>query len=241
MEQNEAVPPSAEDDDQGQFEVTGDEATARWREVRLQFYLGFAIILIGLLAGVLWHRSLEQMTWIGFGLGAGSLALLVWKHDLIGFSYNKSGDEVSFTARRLPVRREVAAPALLIAAVLLLLAGTSTGFGRLLASFFGVLKTLYDAGGSVVGLIISPVVLVIMLVFAATGLWFVGRGVFYVLRFIVRGFQPDPVEGLGLDSLLFGIIIVAVMALVGYSVVHYSDYYTDEILGPLRTVWGWFQ
>jgi hypothetical protein len=241
MDEHEAAPPSSEDEDQGEFEVTGDEATARWRQVRLQFYLGFAIILIGVLAGVLWHRSLEQMTWIGLGLGAGSLALLVWKHNLIGFSYNKSGDEVTFTARRPPVPREVAAPALLIAAILLLLAGTSTGFGRLLASFFGVLKTLYDAGGSVVGLIISPIVLVIMLVFAAIGLAFVSMGVFYFFRFVVRGFQPDPEEGAGLARLFMGIAIVAVMALVVYSIVHYSDYYADEIFGPLRTVWGWFQ
>jgi hypothetical protein len=152
MDERLVTAPEAEDDEQGEFEVTGDEATARWRAVRLQFYGGFAAAGAGLLASWLWwHRSLDQLAWIGLGLGAASLAVLIWKHDLIGFSYTKTGGpepKVTFAGKRPPVPRELATPALLLAAAALLLAGTSTGIGRRLASVFGVVETLYDAGRS---------------------------------------------------------------------------------------------
>ena len=248
MDEHEMAAPLAEDDDQDEFEVTGYEATARWRQVRLTFYTGLTVTGVGLLASWrLWHRSPEQLTWIGFSLGAGSLALLVWKHDLIGFSYNKSGGgepEETFRAKRLPVRREVAAPMLLIAAVLLFLAGTSTGFGRRLASILGVLQTLYDAGESAGAVALAPLTIplfiIILLIMAAFGVGSVGTGAFLLFRFVIRGFKPSPGEDSGLPEFSIGIVLLGVVAVVVYSLVHYRDFYLDTLLEPLRTVWGWF-
>jgi hypothetical protein len=38
-----------------------------------------------------------------------------------------------------------------------------------------------------------------------------------------------------------GIAMLGMLALIVYSLVHYRDLYLDMLLGPLRTVWGWFQ
>jgi hypothetical protein len=248
MDEHNGAQPSAEDEDQDEFEVTGREARARWRQVRLQFYLGFAVIFIGLLAAWrLWHRSPEQLTWIAFSLGAGTLALRVWRHDLIGFSYSKaSGDEPeeTFTAKRPPVRREIAAPVLLIAAGLLFLAGTSTGFGRRLASIFEGLKTLSDARESAWSIAFAPLTvplfIIILLIMAAFGVALVGIGIAQLFRFAIPGFKRRPGEESGLAEFASGIVLLGILALMAYSVLHNSDYYLDAVLGPLRTVWGWF-
>jgi hypothetical protein len=148
MNEREPGTPSGEDGDQDEFELTGEAATAQWRRVRVDFYGAFilagAVVVLSLF---LWHRTLDQLTWIGLGASAVIIGVLIWRHDLVSYSYpGTDSREVTFTGKRPPVPRELATPVLLLAGILLILAGTSTGPGRVLATVFGVIKTLYEAG-----------------------------------------------------------------------------------------------
>jgi hypothetical protein len=244
MDANDVTSPSVDDGDQKEFELTGDQATAQWRQMRRQFSVG-AIVSTALVvaAWLLWHRSASQMTWVGLGLGAANMAMLIWRHDLIGFSYTSTGgdaSQASFVGRRSPVPRELASPALLLAAALLFLAATSTGFGRWLASVFGVLQTLHDAGESVGGLIATPLAIIFMLVFAVVGVGIVGSGLFSLARFVLRGFRSDPDNGSGLGLLAAGLFFLAVVAFMAYSIIWQRDQMFDVLLEPFRTIWGWF-
>jgi hypothetical protein len=74
-----------------EFELTGDEATARWHQVRGLFNIEFVVLAAVLLASwLLWHRTLAQLGWMSLGVSALGLAASIWKHDLLAFSYNKA-------------------------------------------------------------------------------------------------------------------------------------------------------
>lgn len=71
---------------------------------------------------------------------------------------------MTFVGRPPPVPRELAVPLLIVAGILLILAGTSTGIGRALASTFGVIQTLYNAGENAIGFIAIPFAIIIFLI-----------------------------------------------------------------------------
>jgi hypothetical protein len=221
--------------------LTGDDAIAQWRKVRLLFIVAFLTSIGGPAAAYqFWDRFIEQPIWMGFGITALFLAVLVWKHGLMAFAYNKAGDSAVFVGKRPPVPREIATPALLIAAVLLFLASTSTGVGRKLSSIFSSIKVLYEAGKNVVGLLGSVAAIILMLIFAAIGLTVVSIGIFYLVRFVVRGFRPDPEVGSGLPAFVVGVVALAVLVFFAYVIVRYHDQTLDMAFEPFRTIWGWF-
>jgi hypothetical protein len=85
-----------------------------------------------------------------------------------------------------------------------------------------------------------PLAIIFMVIFAAVGLGLAAAGIFYLVRFVVRGFRPDPEEGSGLGQLFAGIGSLGMMALVTYSVVRYHDQMLAMVFEPFRTIWGWF-
>jgi hypothetical protein len=102
MNGREAGTPPAEDGDQDEFMLTGGEATEQWRRVRFEFYATFvAVGVLVVLSLFLWHRTVDQLTWIGLGGSALSLGVLIWRHNLVSWSYTgTAGPEVTFTGKR---------------------------------------------------------------------------------------------------------------------------------------------
>jgi hypothetical protein len=61
MDAKSATLPSVEAGGEDEFELTGAKATARWRQVRRQFYVGaIASTAVAAVAWFLWHRSTSQ-------------------------------------------------------------------------------------------------------------------------------------------------------------------------------------
>jgi hypothetical protein len=262
VKEHDVVPLSVEDDDQGELdEVTGASAKARWRDVRLLFFAGLVIYsAVLLISWLLWHRTPSQLTWIGCGLVAFDIAVLVWKHGLVGFSYSQEGSESVFESKRSPVPRELATPVLVLAGILFFLAGTSTHPGRWLASIFswlqtifGGLQTLSDAGQNVIALLelplAIPLLIVVLLVFTGVGLAAIAFGIYQFLLvivrgflFIVRGFRVDPEwewEGVGLGHLFVGVLSLTMVVSVVYQAIFQHDMILNEFLEPFRTIRSW--
>src|SRR5689334_20670082 len=97
---NDAQPPSTKNENE--FELSGDAARAQWRRVRFDFWATLAVSGVGLLLSwLVWHRTLDQLGWIALGLGALGIAVLLWRHNLMGYSYTtESGSEPTFTGKR---------------------------------------------------------------------------------------------------------------------------------------------
>ena len=242
-----------------EFKLTGDEATARWRQVRGLFYVELSAAIAVLLASwLLWHRTPAQLGRIGLGLSLVNLAALIWKHNLLAFSYYRSSDsggtEVTFVGKPPPVPRKLAIPVLIAAGGLLVLAGTSTGLGYRLASAFDVVKALDEARQSTEGIIGIPLAIIIILIMIGAGLMLVGeavamagRGVYFLIKFAVRRFRPDPEEGTGAGNLLEGVatlvfscFFLTIPGYIIYYVIRFHDTVFDESSAPFRTIWGWF-
>jgi hypothetical protein len=129
---------------------------------------------------------------------------------------------------------------LLVAGILLILAGTSTGPGRVLATIFDVIKTLYEAGQAAIGIIWIPVGIVIIAVMVGVPLFFVGGGVYFFVGFVFRGFRREPEEGTGLKYLTMGLVLLAFEAYMAYMVIQNRELMMNEWLAPFRTIVGWF-
>jgi hypothetical protein len=235
---NDAEVPPAQDE--GEFKLSGEAARAQWRRVRFDFWATFVVYGVALLLSwLVWHRTLAQLGWIALGLGALAIAMLLWRHNLMGYSYStESGSEPTFIGKRPWVPRELAIPVLLVAAILLILAGTSTGFGRALASIFGVIKTLYDAGVNVWSAIWTPVEIVIILIIVGVVLYMTGAGVYLVLRFVFRG-RRDPDEGTGIGLLIGGVVMLTFLTFMAWSIVRNRELMMSEFLKPFRTILEW--
>jgi len=242
MNEHDNSPSDAEDGDQDEFKLTGEAATAQWRRVRFDLYATFvAAGVLVVLSLFLWHRTPDQLTWIGFGATALCLAVLIWRHNLVRWSYpGTDGPEPTFTAKRPPVPRALAAPVLLVAGILLVLAGTSTGPGRVLATIFGVIKTLYDAGLNVVKLVWTPIGIGVIVFLAAIPLYVIGWGVYFLIGFVFRGFRRDPDGGTGIKILSGGLALLALEAFIAYDIARHRDLMMNEWLAPFRTIVGWF-
>jgi hypothetical protein len=242
MDERDGDMPSPEDSDQEEFKLTGEAATAQWRRVRRHFYAAFvvagALLLVSLF---LWHRTVDQLGWIGLGLSALSMAVLIWTDNLVGYSYpGTEGPEATFTGKRPLAPRELASPVLFVAGILLVLAGSSTGPGRALATVFSVIRTLYEAGKSALGLLLIPLAIVIIAVLVGVPLLFVGWGIYFLIMFVLRGFRPDPENGTGVKFLAIGLVVLAFESFITYEVVQNRDLMMNEIFDPFRTIIGWF-
>jgi hypothetical protein len=94
----------------------------------------FAFTAAALVSGwLLWHRSLEQLTFLSLGVTALVLAGLIWRTGTLAFSYEESGEDVTFRSRPSPVPRGIAVPVLAVAGIFMILAATTTGIGSALA------------------------------------------------------------------------------------------------------------
>jgi hypothetical protein len=69
---------------------------------------------------------------------------------------------------------------------------------------------------------------------------FAVAGMAFFIKFVVRGFRPDPEEGTGLGPLVGGLAALGMLTLMTYSVVRYHNMMLDEALKPFQTIWGWF-
>jgi hypothetical protein len=249
---NDATPPSANAatptpvKDHDEFTLVGDAARAQLRRVRFQFYGTAVVAIIALvLSFFVWHRTLGQLFWIGLAVVALGLAGRIWRQNLMAYTYSEtSGKEPTFTGKRPWVPRRLAVPILLVVGILLILAGTSTGPGRVLARtfvlVFGVLQTLYEAGKNVWGLIWAPVVIGVILLVVAASICMTGLGLFSLILFVFRGFRRDPVEGTGFGFLIFGLALLAVEAFVAWAFARNPELMMNEFFAPFRTIVGWF-
>jgi hypothetical protein len=118
------------DTDSSESVLTGPEAKAAARLYMPWFWSGLALAAVTLISGwLLWHRSAEQLSFLGIGYSALYLAALVWCTRTIGFSYWTSNTEVNFRRFPSPVPRGIATPVLAAAGLCFILAATPTGIG----------------------------------------------------------------------------------------------------------------
>jgi hypothetical protein len=122
------------DDDSAELVLTGPEAKAVARRYEPWFWGSLALIAATLVSGwLLWHRSLDQLTFLGVGVSALVLAGLIWRTGTFAFSYEESSEDATFRSRRSPVPRGIAVPVLAAAGIFMILAATTTGIGSALA------------------------------------------------------------------------------------------------------------
>jgi hypothetical protein len=226
------------------YEATGYEATENWREIR-QLVIGGMVVAGGVLLAAwrLWDRTPAQLGWISLALVAFLLAALAWRHEMIGFSYQANvGSEPTFSATPLPVPRWVAAPALVLGGALLVLAGTSTGAGEVLASILDVAQTLHSAGENALGILTIPLGIIIMLIFAIVGVGALGAGVFAFVRFVSRGLRRSPDgEDSGLFLVFVGVVALGMPTLIVYVLITQQDLTVDLMLEPFRKIAEWMR
>jgi hypothetical protein len=242
---NEQGSPSPSDE-QDDFEVTGAEAEARWRQVRGPFYVASAILVaVFLVSWLLWHRTWVQLGWICLGVGAFVMAAFIWRHNLVAFSYVVSSGagerKTSFVGKPPPVPRELAAPVLVLAGIVLFVAGTGTGIGRWLSSTLEAGKTVYDAGSGLAGLVLTPIAAIVVLVIVGFGFGLLGSGTITFSKVVVAVVRRRDAGGsTGLTELAMGTTILGVLTLMVFLIVLNWDTVVDEAFGPYRTIWGWF-
>jgi hypothetical protein len=144
------------DDDSAELVLTGPEAKAAWRRVRPWFWGFFALTAAALVSGwLLWHRSREQLTFLGGGVSALVLAGFIWRTGAFAFSYEGSGEDVTFRARRSPVPPGCVTPVLAAAGIFMILAATTTGIGSALAPVAAGGIVMWNFGQATWGLLLT--------------------------------------------------------------------------------------
>jgi len=106
-------------------------AARRFRWVWVGAAAGVVVILAGWLV---WHRSLEQLTFLGMGVAALIGAGMVARDGVIGVFTSTIGGKETVELQESPLPRQVLAPALVVAGLGLIVAATSTGLGSVLAA-----------------------------------------------------------------------------------------------------------
>jgi hypothetical protein len=145
----------AADDDSAELVLTGPEAKAAGRRYLPWACAGFALIAAALISGwLLWHRSQEQLTFLGIGVAALWIAALIWRAGIFAFSY-EGGEDATFRSRRSPVPRGIAVPTLTAAGIFMILAATTTGIGSALAPVAGGGIVVWHFGQATWGLLLA--------------------------------------------------------------------------------------
>src|SRR5262249_34388765 len=138
-----------------------------------------------------------------------------------------------------PVRKEIAAPVLILAAVPFLLAATSTGVGTTLASILGVPLTVLDAKDLITEIPLGIGIVAVMLMVLAFVIWTTGRALYNLGRLVPR--RPRPGTEAGEDAALFfgGLAVLGVVAFAVYWIVRYHNVILGTAAAPFRAIWGW--
>jgi hypothetical protein len=241
MAEKESTPHKA-----GEVALEGEAAKAAWREVRSTVAVAVAgSIVVLLLSGLAWHRTEKQMEWIGLGCGAFILAALVWKHNILGFSYqttSESGGQVtrSFASKPSPVPRGLAVPALVLAGLVLVVAGTGSGVGTWLSSTFAAVENAKETATGLTGIIGLPIGALVLVVFVVAGLGLFFSGAYQFVKFAVGGFRRTSAEDSGLVEVFMGVVLLGFCGLMIYEVVANWSYVLGQVLGPYRAIGRWF-
>lgn len=209
------------------------------------------ILAVGLLAGaavftggLIWHRTADQLEFLGAALGAISIAVSIWRHDVVWVKYRRakdpSGHEVAgiVIVFHSPVPKEIAAPVLILAAVPFVLAATSTGIGTAFASILGAPLTVLDAKDLALGILPGIGIVAVMLVVLAVIIWTTGRAAYNLGTLAARRPRPRP----GPDAALFfgGLAVLGVVMLAVYLIFRYHHVVFGAAVAPFRAIWGWF-
>jgi hypothetical protein len=177
-------------------------------------------------------------------LGAVALAMVIACHGYVGFNYEttrvEGTKEPTFTATRPFVPAGCAVPVLLAAAVLLFLAGTTTGVGRWLSSAFNVEETVRDAGANAVGVVVLPLFALALLMIAGFGVGATLAGLYFLVAYVARGFKPDEDVGTGLFPLLMGVVALGFLTLITGGLWVSRAHIIEDMLHPFRVIAGWF-
>jgi hypothetical protein len=129
-----ALESSEEGPDSREVILRGQEARMAWRQYRPWFWACLVVVGVSLLAGsLLWHRSMTQLIFLALGSTALSIAALIWRFGTIGFAYETSDGEATFTRRLSPLPRKIATPVLVVAGIFFILAGSPTRIGSALS------------------------------------------------------------------------------------------------------------
>lgn len=191
----------------------------------LVFMLVFALVLIG---GAAWHRTEDQLAFLGVGTGCLIMAWVVWRYRIIGYSSGEgvdpeTGEKRLTTVTRSPLPREVLSPLLLVAALVFLMGATVSEVESLLSGPAHVAvwgKDLYE--------IAKDLLIWVVVIGGAVGA-------------LVCGVVRRDREQLALGGCLGALVMFAVA-------VNFFVYLIDEdawrdiwnaYLAPLRTVFGW--
>jgi hypothetical protein len=229
--------------------LNGDEAKARWHEVRAITLPGFALtVMTALLAGVLWHRSADQMFAVGLGTSLLVMALLIWRHGVWSVSYFKFGEgaeaEYLFEGRRSPVARRLATPVLVFTAAFLFYSATSGGHWLL-----WTLVTIRDLPEAALGVLADPpvwlgqalgVVIVMSIGLEAVFLTLVGIVIFVQ---VATGHRRRPTGTLLLEQCAIcglGVVGVLAMAALFWLSDQNARGWYDWALEPFRVILSWF-
>jgi hypothetical protein len=129
-----ALESSEEGPDSREVILRGQEARMAWRQYRPWFWACLVVVGVSLLAGwLLWHRSMTELISLAIGSTALSIAALIWRFGTIGFAYETSDGEATFTRRLSPLPRKIATPVLVVAGIFFILAGSPTRIGSALS------------------------------------------------------------------------------------------------------------
>jgi hypothetical protein len=230
-----------------QSELTWAEAQRLWKAMLPEMLAGGMLGGVGaFVGGLALHRTVDQLEFLGVALVALSIAVSVWRHDVVWIKYKRAphtfGHEVPVTAIvfHSPVRKEIAASVLMLAAVPFFLAATSTGVGTTLSSILGVPLTVFDAKGLIVGIPLGIGIVAVMLMVLAVIIWTTGRAVYNLGSLIFR--RPRPGAEAGPDAALFfgGLTALGVAALAVYWIVRFHNVIFSGATAPFRAIWSWF-
>jgi hypothetical protein len=115
--------------------LKGEAAKAANRKTR-PWFLAYLVLVVGSVwGGAGWNASEAQTAYLAFGTSFLWLAALVWRRGIIAIWYERFGDDITYRELRSPVRRAIATPILIAAALVLDLAATPTGIGSAMAPF----------------------------------------------------------------------------------------------------------
>jgi hypothetical protein len=149
----------AADNDPTELVLTGAKAKTAARQYLPWFLVSFTLITATLISGwLLWHRSPQQLTFLGIGVAALIVAGLIWHTGIFSLSYEKSSDDATFTSSRSPVPPGIAVPVLAASGIFMILAATSTGIGSALTPVAAGGIVVWQFGQAAWGLLVTIII-----------------------------------------------------------------------------------